>query len=120
MANLDMYRGDKRTWTITVTQAGDKFDLTGSTIWFTAKKKYADADSAAIIARSTTNGGIVLTDPTKGVAEVTTLTTETSGLTGNNRTILVYDVQLKDANGRITTVAYGDLIVKPDVTTAES
>ena len=50
MEKLEIYKGDSKAPTVTVTNAdGTAFDLTGYTVKFTAKKNRADADADAAI-----------------------------------------------------------------------
>jgi hypothetical protein len=115
MSDLLITRGDTPTFNIAVTLSGAVYDLTGCTIWFTAKFDYANTDAQAVFQRSTLNGGIVITNGPQGLAQANLLSTDTSAL-ANTKTMLLWDCQVKSALGQIYTVAKGNLIVEPDVT----
>lgn len=112
---IEMIRGDTKVLTITVTRDGQPYDLTGHTLWLTAKRTPTDADSAAVFQLSTTAGGITITNAAGGVARAEIAPTHTESLPAVvNR--LVYDVQIADGTGGVYTVASGELVVRPDVT----
>jgi hypothetical protein len=111
---LEIVRGDTVAITITVTLAGVAVDLTGASVWFTAKRHLTDADASAVF-QLTVGAGIVLTNAAGGVATATILPAHTSGLTGES-TRLHFDVQVKPAAGTVHTVARGALVVRADVT----
>lgn len=117
MADITIYRGDTVKLNLYVTQGGVAFDLTSVKVWFTAKNAFADVDGSAIFQKTTSGGGIVVVAPLSGIAQVTIAPTDTDDLP-NNKTSLFYDAQVKDASDNIFTVAYGNLIVLPDVTRA--
>jgi hypothetical protein len=76
MTNLTIQKGNLYTATITFTDStGAAYDLTGKTVFFTAKKKndnLAD-DSLAVITEDIT----VHTDPTNGITTLSLSTTQT-------------------------------------------
>lgn len=110
-----MTRGDSRTIiTPLADAAGDPIDLTGCTVWFTAKALYTDADASATFQKSTADG-ITVVDEDTGVIQVDIDPEDTEDLDGV-RTRLVYDIQVKDATGKVSTPQSGKLIVYPDVT----
>lgn len=120
MTQLRMYRGDTTPFEITITTPdGARFDLTGCSIWFTAKRDKADADPG-VFQLSTLGGQIVIqnqVDPaTRGKATVTPLTTSTSSLTEDES--LVYDVQIRTPGGLTYTPIVGTLFISRDVTHA--
>jgi len=112
-----MTRGDTPTWNLAVTNDdGSAFNLTGCTIWFTAKYSPADADPG-VFQLSTTGGEIVITNAVGGLATITPLTTSTSGLTQD--VVLYWDVQVRTpAPVRTYTVGFGTLGVRRDITRA--
>jgi hypothetical protein len=112
--NFTMTRGDNATLTLTVTQNGAAFNLTGCSIRMVAKRAYSDADGSAVFVR-TVGSGITITDATNGIASITIAPNNTSGLPRGYRTILVYDVQVTTGTGSVFTVIDGELVVKPDV-----
>lgn len=113
-----MFRGDDTDFTLTFSKIdGTAQDITGWTIWFTAKIAESDADEQAKFQKSTAAGaGIVLTTPAEGIATVSILEADTSDL--RNETVLYYDVQVKDGADKIVTTEKGTLTVQVDITRA--
>ena len=114
------YRGNSESFDIKITLA-DKVtprDITGWTLWCTAKLNVLDADSAAIFQRTTaTGGGITLTNPTQGMARINIIPANTETLT-DAKTTLFADVQSRDPAGAIGTPITGKFIVVAEVTRA--
>ena len=119
MNYLSMFRGNTAIFTTTVTQAGSPVDLTGATIWFTAKKLRTDADNQAVFQLKTPTD-IVVSAPATGVAVATVAANLTAGLNKSADTILEYDWQIKDVLGRIWTIEVGQLTIKAKVTESTS
>lgn len=115
MADFTIYRGDTVSLNITITASGEAYNLTGKSMWFTAKTSYAVADPGTF--QKTIGNGITIVSAANGRATIVISPSDTNSL-GNSKTALVYDVQVKDASGNIYTVASGNLIVVPDVTRA--
>ena len=115
--NLRMFRGDTPTFELTVLNDDDTvFDITGYTIWFTAKNLADDADPG-VFQLSTTSGDIIIINGPEGVAEITPPITATNTFT-TDRT-LYYDIQIRlAAISRTHTVAAGTLQVVRDFTRA--
>lgn len=121
-----IYRGD--TVVMPIWRALDFFDgenmgavidLTGGTVWFTAKVDLDDADLAAtVIQRSTGNGGVIIDEPTTGAYRVWIDPTSTSAL--DDDTTYLFDVQVRTAEAvpRTVTVRRGVMKVVRDVTRA--
>jgi len=114
MTDFSIFRGDTVSLDVTVTASGSAYNLTGCSMWFTAKQRYSDLDAAAVFQKST-GSGITITSPTFGQATVVISPSDTSGLS-NVKQLLLYDLQVKDASGNIYTVASGNLVVYPEVT----
>jgi hypothetical protein len=113
--NLDIYRGDDETITLTFVDkiTGQPKNLTGSSFFFTAKINSSDPDSAAVILKKMTN----YSDSSgTGIAMVPLTHTDTAVGLGT----YVYDVQWVDAAGNVKTVLKGKLTVYDDVTKATS
>lgn len=111
--NLQMKRGDTVSLTVTVTQNGSPFNLTGCAMRMTAKWNYTDADGSAVFTR-TVGSGIVLTTPLSGIATVTIAPANTSSLPAYTNN-LFYDIQVTDTGSNVYTVQNGILTVDPDV-----
>jgi hypothetical protein len=107
-ADLCWTRGDSGRLDVTVTQSdGAAYDLTGCTLFLTAKNSLTDADSAAVIRKEVTTHDA----PESGESHFEILTTDnaTAG-------VRFYDVQLKDADNKIFTLFGGIWKVLADVT----
>lgn len=119
-----IFRGDTVVfpiWTATVRgvpveEGGEIIDLTGATIWFTAKRSLADADDDPPgFQQSTVAGGVQIIDPTLGQYQVTIDPASTVGLTEAGS--FTCDVQVRTAGSLQTlTVLRGTLSVALDVT----
>lgn len=111
--------GDTNMFTITVVVYGTStpVDISSADMWFTAKHQLADADADAVFQKET-GSGITLTTPASGIATVTISPSDTASLT--RTTSLWYDVQLKQTNGRITTVQQGLLRLQLGATVVSS
>lgn len=119
--DLTIHRGDDEPLTLTVVRPDEDnidqpVDLTGVTIWFTAKNAWSDADADAVIAL-TTPTEIAITDAPGGIARINVTADNTKNLTAYTR--LVYDVQMLEGGaGGPTTLVQGKLTVSRDVTRA--
>jgi len=107
MADLSIIRGDDYRVMITLTSNGTPFDLTG----YTAKAQIrpSTAASAVLYAEFTAT---VESPATDGVIKLELDNTTTGALTGNG----VWDLQITDSGGWVTTVASGAVTLVPDVT----
>lgn len=119
--DLTIHRGDDEPLTLTVVRPDEDdvdqpVDLTGATLWFTAKNSWSDADADAIIAL-TTPTDITVSDPTGGIALINVTADDTKDLTSYTR--LVYDVQMLETGAAgPTTLVQGKLTISRDVTRA--
>jgi len=87
-------------------------DLTGWTIYFAAKRTFADPDTQAVSFLSNTAGGITFTDVLNGKLEIVMPPTATRGFPiGVTR--LVYTVKGIDPSGVASTIEVGTLDVWP-------
>lgn len=111
MNKLEMYRGDDREFTFTLTEDGGPMDLTGASLRFTAKRAASDADLVAVITKTTASGIVTDADPTTGIAVATVAMADTTAL--NRTTTLVWDLQVT-RGGRTRTVLTGTLLVRID------
>lgn len=115
--NLEAKRGDLETYTLTLKDAaGAALNLTGASLWFTVKRGISDADAAAVF-QKTIASGIVVAAPLTGVAVITVLPADTAAL-GDGPLTLLYDIQVKLADGTTKTPLSGEFRVTPDVTRA--
>lgn len=83
-------------------------DLTGCTVFFTVKKKTTDVDLDAIIAKDVTDH----TSPTLGETRIPLTKEETNVKVGN----YFFDLQIKNASGKILSTEVGICKVTQDVT----
>lgn len=114
-SNIEIIRGDDKVWILTVTRkdTGAVVDITDCDLVFTVR----DNPNGTLLFQKTSDpaSGIVLTDPTNGVAEITVDYDDTDGLT-NEKAEYVYDVEITKSTGKIETVCKGKLTILPDVT----
>lgn len=113
----EMFRGESLVFDSRVTnENGAPYDLTGAKLWMTAKYTYAHQDSDAVF-QLTTGDGITIQNAVQGKIEVNVDPTRTR-LMPDGINNLVYDIKLKDQNGRQLIIEAGTLKVKPSATRA--
>lgn len=113
MSDFTMTRGDNRTIEVAVTSDGAAVNLTGASLTFTARMDYSAP--VLVTKSSATASEITVTNAAGGLAEVYLIPADTSALP--HATVYpVYDVQLTQAAGTVTTVVRGKITVNPDVT----
>lgn len=103
-----MFRGDTKTFTVTITDGGNPQPLTGCVVEFTAK--LGTWFSTPLISKTTADGSITVNS---NVATITISPADTSSLTRD--THLVWDVQFTDTAGNKATINSGTLLVQMDV-----
>lgn len=81
-ADDDFYTGEDKTITVTIYQSDGATpqNITGWSLSYVWKRAKTDADSAAVLTKTTANG-IALTTPVDGVCTVTISDTDTDSLT---------------------------------------
>lgn len=114
MADFELIstRGDTIRILVPVTRNNAPVDLTGATLYFTAKRRKTDLDAEAVIQKSTLDG-ITITDELNGQAVIIIQPANTSFLEDEPR--LYCDVEVIEANGTRTTVARGRLTIQYDI-----
>jgi hypothetical protein len=105
--NLEFYRGDNFTLTLTFYENGVIKDITGWTVWFTIKQYQDDLDVAAVLQKKVT----VHLDPTNGVTAVSVTAAENL-FAGR----YYYDIQYKTGGGVVQTVLSGEISFIKDIT----
>lgn len=114
---LEMRRGDTPVFNLSVFDPDDNnapIDITGATIWMTAKASKDDADPG-VFQISTTSGDITITDGSGGRARIVVPANATSAFTADRT--LFFDVQVKLlVSSRVHTPVEGTLVVKRDIT----
>ncbi len=107
MSDLVLTKGDTRLLLVTAT-----VDITGSALWWTAKRSRDDADADAVLSKSTADG-ITITDGPAGEATIALAVADWDAVTAPDR--LVWDLQERTVGAVVTTLATGWLVVLPDV-----
>lgn len=99
MTNLQIYEGNDKTYTLTITDGDDvAIDITGYEILFTVKKKITDSDNDAIISKNVTSH----IDPTNGITNITVSRADTKDV---KPAFYPYDIQMcTDIDDRITVL----------------
>lgn len=111
---LSAFKGDDVDIDITVTDSSDNaIDITGWTIWFTAKNKATDDDSDAVIGPKSVTSH---TDAANGESKIQLTNSDMDVDSGSYE----YDIQTDDGSGNITTWGKGRFRVKEDVTETTS
>lgn len=114
-AELDLviYQGAtfRRTFTWKTGSSLTPVNLTGFTARMQVRKKITDPDP--VISLTTSNGGIVLTNPTAGEFEIVITDTLTSALTIKTG---VYDLEFVAPGGDVSRLMQGAVEVSPEVT----
>ena len=116
MSNFAITRGDTVEFSASITLGGVALNITGASLWFTAKKQFIDADEDAVF-QKTIGDGITVTNAASGLITIAIDPEDTEELS-NVKTQLQYDLQMKDSEDKVYTVASGTLVVNPGVTTA--
>lgn len=113
--NIEVIRGDTNTFLVTFVRNNAVVSLVGAKMWFTVKDKATDPDVNAIIALNSVDNSdqIVSSFPTSGQFQIQLTDADTDLLV---KTAYLYDVQVKEANGTVTTVQRGKLKVVRDIT----
>ncbi len=105
--DIEIVRGDTESITFTLERDGTPVNLTGTTVFFTAKSGLDDVDASAAIAISVTSHS----DPTNGITIIPLSSTNTDITPGE----YFYDIQVKDG-ATITSIPYRKLEILTDVT----
>lgn len=108
---LEIKRGDSVSYTLFFRdEDGVIIDITGYEIRFTVKEKITDTDATALtngISKTITTH----TNPSNGETAISLTPTDTN-LIGS----FVFDIQVKDVSGNITTILEGIINFSKDVT----
>ena len=118
MVDLEVYKGDSKDYVITVkNSAGTAINITDYTFYMSVKESATDTDANAKIAKTVTSH----TTPASGITTISLSAAETNALSVSDKTQkYVYDVRMKDTNGKVTTILNGSFIVKQPVTLSTS
>ena len=106
---LEITRGDSKTYTLLFRDENDAcVNITGWTIFFTVKQNAGQSDDDAKIKKDIT----IHTDPLNGQSAIELTSSDTASLQGG----YLYDIQYKDASGKIHTIVEGIFSVAKDIT----
>ena len=115
--DIEAIKGDTEFYDLSAIRSNAPIDLTGDNVkaWFTAKRTKDDLDDDSIIAINSVDDPtqIAFTDKPKGKFYIKLLPENTVAIDEDH---LVYDVQVKEEDGRITTVQRGTLHLIQDIT----
>ncbi len=92
-----------------IDELGRPVDITGATVFLTIKPTATTVDASATLSKTITD----LTDAPAGECEITITPADLAGVAVGN---FLYDIQIKESDGTIHTVAEGNLCVKTDLT----
>lgn len=111
LSNLELYRGTTKTLTLTFKDsAGDAIDITGYTIYMTAKEVY---DTDATDANAVINETASITDAVNGIATISLSVADTTKTARK----YFYDIKYKNSGASVVQViGTGTLIIYPAVT----
>lgn len=113
MKYLDHVRGDTFTLDTRIYKDELPVNISGFTFKFTMKRSPKDADNAAVIQQTTTNGGITLTNAAQGELRVTVpAATTTTWNPGEHWA----DLQLTTAGGEVHTAQFYIITIVEDIT----
>lgn len=103
-------RGDDRTINLDLTEGNTQEDITGATVFFTAKPALTDdvTDTTAVISKTVTD----IQPDEDGTYTIPLASSDTNKTPG----IYHYDIQIKDTDGTIVSLPEGLLEIKADVT----
>jgi hypothetical protein len=115
--DIEAVKGDTEYYDISAIRSNAPINLTGSNVkaWFTAKRTKDDLDDDALIALNSTDHStqIVFTARPQGQFSICLLPANTTEIEEDT---LVYDIQVREEDGRITTIQSGKLHLKQDIT----
>lgn len=115
MAELECFRGDDNVYNLNVVRNNVGVNISGAKLWFTAKLDQDDPDNEAMIKLNSADNAdqITIVDALNGLAQIVLKPSDTMLL---EETALWFDVQMKEASGRVTTVTAGIMKITKDVT----
>lgn len=106
---ISIIRRDDTDIQVTVkNDEGNAIDITGYTVYFTVKENSNDSDDDAIITKNITSHS----NPSAGITSISLDKTETDIEEGD----YLYDFQIKDTDGNISSTERGTFSVVNDIT----
>lgn len=107
--NFEMFSGNTRVLKVSVLDQDEAVvDITGASAEYIFAKR---AGHSPAIFSKTVGSGIVITDATAGLLEVTIVPADTESLVGAYH----HELEIQDASGRRTTVLFGTVNVRLNV-----
>ena len=114
---IEAVKGDNEYYDLRAIRSGLPIDLTGDNvkIWFSAKRVRSDPDEDAVISLNNVDHPtqIVFVDRSQGLFYIALIPANTIDI---NDDYLVFDVQVREQTGRITTVTSGNIKLARDIT----
>jgi len=105
--NLEIVKKSTKTYELQFTKNGTAEDITGWTIYFTAKEEMSDSDSAAVISKKITTH----TDAVNGKSTIELEATDTD----LDERSFWYAIDYKDDEGNESVLFYGRLTILKSV-----
>lgn len=104
----DYHAGDARDLPVTVEHPdGTAKDISNGTAEWLLKDAASDTDANALLTKTTTDGGITITDAANGKLEVSIETGDTTGMSGTKH----HRLRVTDSDGDRVTVFHGDFVI---------
>jgi hypothetical protein len=117
--DIEAVKGDTEYYDLAAKRKTGVISLVGLNVkaWFTAKrtKEDIDADAVILLNSETHPTQVVFTDRPAGLFFVQLLPEDTVDIEEDS---LVFDVQVREQDGRVTTVSRGNLLLVQDITRA--
>ena len=111
LQNIEIYRGDNRTFKVTVKDGdGVVVDITGASIKFSVKEEISDT---SYVIQKTVGSGINITDAANGEYEVYIVPADTQNL---DTKVYEYDSELTTSAPKVYTVVRGEFTVQAEIT----
>ena len=108
--DVKQYLGDTKVITLTLTDQDDQpINLTGATVYLTIKKSARDADTEAVLQKTVTTHS----SPTTGETVINISPADTRDKKAGK---YYYDIQLTEAEGKVTTINIGRWELLQDIT----
>jgi hypothetical protein len=116
---MDMIAGDSFVMDVVITDDEQvPIDLTGASLFFSCKRQFNDS-TYTVFAVSSVAGGFTVTSAVNGRATIAVPPSATETLTfppKEDRITAHYDIELRQADGTITTLSYGPMVIHAAVT----
>lgn len=116
MKDIIATKGDTIIFDVYVTRGEDPVDLTGGKVWFTVKRNSRDLDEDSLIYLNSAVDPAqvrIIAPATNGQIRVELEPADTVDI---KDTYLPYDVQIRESDGAISTIEYGTIELRKNVT----